>query len=895
MLNTRIFPFAVLALLAACASDVDAPAETYAPALPVGPVRVRAGEVPVEKVYAWTDRSEVFVPRMVSATVDQPSRARVLVYGGWQENGVRGDTWEWDGYGWIRRQPLHDAGRRAGAAIVFDEVRSRALMVGGASVFFPVAAVNPDPRTWEWDGHDWSAIATATNPTPSMGAAATWDPVGNRMLLFGGFGAVQSTALDGGSVYSESNGTDEMWTFDGLDWKRIQRTEPWPPARGLSSMVWDRGRNRLILFSGRKRGVFQDGKLSFGNGDGASETAAPLADTWEWDGTRWSEIVGARPLQAGSGTLFWDPLVGEVRLILDTLDVNSGNKIVPGLFRRAGDTWEQLSLSPDTGRARTVTSAVWSSANQRPFVFAGVTLGAGGSPNADVSLLELLAGDPWEVQPPPAQMVPLTRGSGATQRDGSVLLFGGVSGSSYISTTYRWNGGRWTILDGAAAGPPPAARASATVVPSGSALTLFGGRNDSGLLADTWIWNGATWTLSDSVGPGKREDAVGFGVGASAYLFGGRDNDTLLADTWRFQGGAWTPIPGAPDPGLRAQPCSASTGTTAILSGGVPDVWVFDGTAWTPMGSSGVGNRAGCSMAFAPTTGETLLVGGSGAEATQDLVQLAPSVRVVDAITEDSRVDLPVRRRGALFTANPISGGLLLSGGIRTDNSQQLADTWQLRILGQACTSSGTCGNGVFCTEGRCCEQSTCGPCGTCGSDAKPGLCKPRPPGPVLGCDGALACNADGQCRVGPGGPCAEDAACASGACIKSGDSGTGICCGVEGCTLQCLDDDTLRNPDGTAKECAPYTCEGQSCKQTCASIKDCTGSAICTGEGKCVLPVESDAAGSSCGCEMVGAPAGGSLSAIVLAALAVRWRRRVSTVNRAGQRRESAAAPTRF
>lgn len=879
MLTARTFSLGLLAVLGACAAEPEATTETRimpAVLLPTGPARTRAGEAPVDKTYAWTDRSDVFVPRVVGATVDQPNRGRVLVYGGWQENGVRGDTWEWDGYGWIRREPLHDAGRRAGAAIAFDEIRSRALMVGGATAFFPYAVATTDLRTWEWDGRDWAAIATATSPPATLGAAATWDPAGGRMLLFGGFGAVQNSVLDGGGLYSESNGTDELWAFDGVDWKQLPRTEPWPAPRGLSSMVWDRVRNRLVLFSGQKRGVFQDGKLSFGSGaDGGF--AGPLGDTWEWDGATWTQITAPRLLQAGNATLFWDPLEKEVRQILDTIDVEHGNKIVPGLFRLVSGAWQQISLSNDTAPQRVITSAAWSTTNQKPFVFAGVTLRVDASPNSDVSLIELLADDTWEVEPAPAQMVPLTRATGATQNDGSVLLFGGLSGGSPIDTTYRWNGGRWTLANEGGVAPP--ARIGAAMARSGPALVLFGGRDESGLLADTWTWNGSAWAPAEGAGPSAREDATMFSIGQSAYLFGGKNEGGLLTDTWRFQNGAWTAVTGSVNPGPRAQACSAGSGPAGTVSGGIADVWSFDGSDWTQTGTSRFGNRAGCAMAFVPTTGETLLIGGTGAEATQDIGQVAPAIETVDAVAEDQRVDPPVRRRSALFATNPLSGGLMLTGGIRNDNAQQLSDTWQLRVLGQACTEDSTCGNGAFCTEGKCCDQRTCGPCGTCGSPSRPGLCTPGPAGPVPGCDGALACNAEGQCRVGPGGACANDTACASGACIKSGDSGAGICCGVEGCTLQCLDDDTLRNPDGTGKECAPYTCEGQSCKQSCASIKDCTGGAICTADSKCVLPADAAASESSCGCKVVGTPRASSLGAfaVVLAALAAR-RRRLST-----------------
>lgn len=867
--------------------DRPAAAHVVVTPLPTGPVRA-LGDALTAGTYAWSDRSEVFVPRAVAALADQPTRGRVLAYGGWQENGVRSDTWEWDGYGWIRRQPLHDAGPRAGATAVFDELRGRVLMIGGADQFFPQATVTSDVRTWEWDGHDWAAFETAHVAEPTMAASATWDPVSNRMLVFGGFGNVNDSVSDSGEPISTSLGTNRFWAFDGADWAEIPRTEPWPPPRGFSSMVWDRARGRLVLFSGQRQGIFTGGRISLGEDPGGG-ISAPLGDTWEWDGSAWTQIPAPPLVQLGSGNLVWDSTANEVRLVLDTLA--PGAKVATSLYRLDQGAWQLVALGSTAVPQRVMTSAAWSTSNQRALVFGGVILGPTRLPTADVARTEELAGAPFETEPAPAQMVPLAYASGATTSDGSIVVFGGASGSDRIDTTWRWNGGRWILpaIDGAV----PAARSAATMASIGQGSTvLFGGRDESGVRSDTWVWNGLGWSASDAVGPSARSDAVAFGLGNAAYVFGGVGaGSKVLVDTWRFTADTWTQVTGSVDPGRLTQPCAASDGVSmATLTGGGLAIWAFDGTAWSAAGNRRFGSRVGCSMGFASSTAEMLFLGGSGSESTTDVGSVAPSIRMIDAITEDSRVDLPVRRKGALFTSNPRSGGVLLSGGIRNDTGQQMSDTWQLRVLGQACSDTASCGAGAFCTEGLCCEQSSCGPCGTCIGPTHPGLCSPRPAGPAPGCDGALACSKDGRCRVGPGGACAQDSACAAGACIKGADASTGICCGLEGCALQCLDNDTLRNPDGTRKDCAPYTCEGQSCKSTCASVQDCSSGAICTDQGRCVLPSTDAAADdASCGCKAVGASASSSLGLFGMLGLGG-----MLGLIRARRRRGSAADPTR-
>ena len=883
MHNTR--KFLVLSTLLACGGEpfveprpnaMEGPVAASTPVahpLPSGPLQALASGVP-GVTYAWTERTDVFVPRVVAAIADQPNRKRVLAYGGWQENGVRGDTWEWDGFGWIHRHPLHDPGRRAVAASVYDEERQRVLLFSGADEFFPAVSLSNDADTWAWDGHDWSSLSTVNHPPPLMGPAATWDPIGKRMLVFGGFGAITEATDDAGVFRAQTNGTDGFWAFDGFDWKELPRTDPWPPPRGLSSMTWDRVRNRLVLTSGQKQAVFEDGLLSFGKGDGSS-FAAPIADTWEWDGATWTLIPAAPILQVGNASTFFDPVANEVRLVAD--EIIDGIKIGPVLRRYLDGNWVEMSRSAETDEARIITSVGWSSANQAPLLFAGGKLSATGTPSSDVSLLEEIVGDvTWQTQPRSTQLVPLERAVAATRSDGTIVLFGGLSGSQVQDQTLRWNGGRW-VSQSPDHSPP--ARWSAAMSRLGlDRLVLHGGLADDGaLLGDTWTYDG-DWTQSPGDGPSPRKDAVLFPIGAAATLYGGQAGSGLT-DTWRYQDDAWTQLAPTTNPGVRAQPCAVSDGTLGVLAGSSKDVWTFDGTTWAFLQPTFFGQRSGCAAAVLMETGQNVLRGGNGAEASPDLAEITPRVLALLDVTENLRVDPPVRRRGAVFSSNPLTGGAILAGGLRSDNDTQLADTWQLRALGQACTADDTCGKGAFCTEGVCCEQSSCGPCETCGGPGHPGLCEPRAAGAYPGCDGAYACNTEGQCRLGAGGACAESDSCATGACVKAGDAGAGTCCGIEGCAVACADDYDQRNPDGTVSSCAPFACGPAACRTTCSSTADCAPNTYCTAAGACVANGQSAPGDESggCGCHVAGAPTGlvgGGFGSFALGLLAVLRRR---------------------
>lgn len=846
-----------LCALSACvAAPDDEPraVETGAsdpPRLELGPMVQKSGALPGAS-YIWIERSEVFVPRILAAYSDQPARNRLLVYGGWQENGVRFDTWEWDGSGWLRRRPLHDPGARVGATAAYDEVRRRVLLTGGATDFLPLLSFDSNGSTWEWDGKDWTELSVLHSPPPRAGAASTWDTQNQRMLVFGGFGP-----LGTGPVPDEAPGTSDLWAFDGFDWTQLPRTEPWPPNSGFGSMTWDRARNRLVLMSGFRDLTLRGGIPSFGTNPDGSPNYQPINDTWEWDGQTWTQTMTpeARGFLAAGGNVFYDPVQQNVGMVVTEFDL-AGRTLKQGFRRYEGASWPVLSYAPE-GTLRIVLNAGWSSADGAPFTFGGAKLdGSTFQLTTEIALDEGTAGTPWQMQPFPVQMPALDDAAAVTLADGTSVLFGGKSGTASTNATYRWTGGRWTRI--AAKGDLPSARSGASFGRLGEGAVLFGGADEGGLLDDTYTLSAdSTWTARDIPGPSARKRAPMFQVGIGLYLMGGDTADGASSETWRYsQSTGWAVSPLTPNPGPRGRACAASDSGNArallLGDGSSGDVWAFDGSWSHATAESGIGIRDGCSVTYASSIGQMLVVGGGGAPGTQDLWSLTPTMDFIpDAKNIEPRGERPPRRRGGVFVDNPRTGGAMLFGGIRNDTAGELSDTWQLKVLGQTCTDTASCGQGAFCTNGACCEVPECGPCATC---AIGGTCSPGPIGPVPGCDGNHACNADGHCRLAAGQACKESDACATGACIKLDGGDTGVCCGTEGCAVTCIDERQLRDSEGKITDCAPYQCEANKCTLECASAEDCTNDTICNDEGKCVTPVSGAGEQSGCGCKVAGA-----------------------------------------
>jgi hypothetical protein len=162
-------------------------------------------------------------------------------------------------------------------------------------------------RTWEWDTRGWDFVPTAATPPPPSESALVYDETCGVAISFGG-------GL-GSGVHNET------WSFDGNNWTRIAMTGP--PARRSHAMTFDQARQAAVMFGGRtSQAIFDDGVWELRGPCGAKawiqlvvpgpraraasalvydvrrrvsvlfggETGAgPSSDTWEWNGSEWTE------------------------------------------------------------------------------------------------------------------------------------------------------------------------------------------------------------------------------------------------------------------------------------------------------------------------------------------------------------------------------------------------------------------------------------------------------------------------------------------------------------------------------------------------------------------------------------------------------------------------------
>ena len=272
-------------------------------------------------------------PRAGHNLVFDPVGARTLLLFGYTGTALpaRAEIWAWKDGAWTvvdRAGP----GFRSLAGAAVDEARGRLLLFGGAGPNYrsrygdswiwtrdgwtEVVAPGPGPvdhhavaydqrrgalvvfggtdptgawprATWVLDAAGWRVIADSmSGPTPRAHHAMVYDAGRERVVLFGGLGA-------------DRRYLDDTWEWDGARWQR--RNPPAPPARTRHRLAYDARRRVVVLYGGT-------GDRAAGQTEGFNV----LADVWEYDGQQWRRAgatVGPGPRMVHAMT--FDAALGE--------------------------------------------------------------------------------------------------------------------------------------------------------------------------------------------------------------------------------------------------------------------------------------------------------------------------------------------------------------------------------------------------------------------------------------------------------------------------------------------------------------------------------------------------------------------------------------------------------
>jgi hypothetical protein len=242
--------------------------------------------------------------RIDAAAAYDPALRLVLLFGGHGAPGTDlNDTWAWDGTNWRELDKGSTVGPRSDASMTWDPALNEMVLVAGgpgdsatatwvlnrthwtrlqSGLPFPPAAIAvafdpgthalvavasgqvpvPPPgsqtQTWAWNGGAWRRIATRNDPAAGVVVGLGWDPLGHRLLMFGG-----GTSLpDPG----------RLWTWDGTEWIQLPRTLGVPILDGTLVS------NDTAL-------------LLIGALDTSPQRPAPIK-VWSWADASWRLAVG---------------------------------------------------------------------------------------------------------------------------------------------------------------------------------------------------------------------------------------------------------------------------------------------------------------------------------------------------------------------------------------------------------------------------------------------------------------------------------------------------------------------------------------------------------------------------------------------------------------------------
>jgi Cep192 domain 4 len=389
-----------------------------------------------------------------------------------------------------------------------------------------------------------------------------------------------------------------------LDWTQVSTTGPAP--RESAYMAYDSGRSKTVLFGGAE----------------PAGTGKFDADTWEFDGTTWTQIPVSGPPAGALGVMAYDSRRG-VSVLFGGGDATTF--LPPVTWEWNGATWSPR-FTQHAPPARVWTAMSYDSLRHVMVLF-------GGAGNQGLTF-----GDTWEYdgidwrQVLTAHSPPARYGDGLAFDPvrGKTVLFGGHTDTGRVNDTWEYNGSDWTQI---AAGNPPAVRFWHSMAYDAAlgGVVVFGGDYFVPFITlgpnnETWLYDGTVWQqlqLTDNPSPRAMAPMVYDSAHSYLVLFGGSletSPDTALGDTWTLGG----PLPNAvlsvssiqfpQEPVLSTTTQSvtlSNTGTAPLFLTGVAAGGDFSSTDNCPRSPVGLAPNATCiiTVAFTPSTGNGTING----------------------------------------------------------------------------------------------------------------------------------------------------------------------------------------------------------------------------------------------------------------------------------------------
>lgn len=167
------------------------------------------------------------------AAVHDPVRDRVIVFGGSTRRGLSDATWSYDPAArrFVRLEPSARPPARRDASLVFDADGDRLLMFGGQ-----IGATSHLADVWSFEGTEWRPLSLDPGPAPRRWASSALDGRGGWLIF-------------GGTDERESFDDLWRLDLGGLAWRRLDGVGA-PRGRAGAAHVGVPELDALVLFGG---------------------------------------------------------------------------------------------------------------------------------------------------------------------------------------------------------------------------------------------------------------------------------------------------------------------------------------------------------------------------------------------------------------------------------------------------------------------------------------------------------------------------------------------------------------------------------------------------------------------------------------------------------------------
>jgi hypothetical protein len=568
------------------------------------------------------------------------------------------ETWAWTGSRWAQRFPATSPSGRTAHYMVHDSTRGRVVLFGGRQA---TGGVNNEFRllndTWVYDNGNWSEITAPNTPTPRQHGAMAYDPVRDRVVIFGG------TTFKADGVTLENN--FETWELDGTTWVQASYNTP-ELLRPM--LAWDKRRSQMILVGSdtafKPKMYRLDAQASLWNevtpekmpdcvsdasmvyqdhnalivlvGGVCSVTTAFVDQTWEWNGTTWAENKTKTPVTRATATaLGYDQLRATSVLFGGFIAFESLPRSTTQLYRDGNWSFPDFQTRPTP---RSLFTFVPDPVNQTVWLLGGLDE-YNSSYLADVwgyrggqFFTKKVTGIPATCEAPTA----------AFDTDRNKMVFACWPTTSLDVEIYEFDGNEFKNIT--TTKDKPEARRFSTLVYDASLkkIVLFGGYDLQNFKDDTWTWDGANWTeVKRDKPPNRALHTMWYDpIQKRTILYGGIGRESIEEKVQRFS-----------------------------------DMWAFTGNGWTKLNVTNTpGERLGPQYAIDPATGKLLLFGGLKAELTDPSDEDSLRRQFYDnetwqwdggasTWTKLTPATSPAARQNGRLAYDPLSQRLVLFGG----------------------------------------------------------------------------------------------------------------------------------------------------------------------------------------------------------------------------------------